>query len=674
MSFLVLVTIIVNTGQTSLSFKKYLENETSDSLVTKSDQTANNVLRVFESFKNQIMSTMQNILRLPPQDRDANMQNIVDNSQNNLISYQILRISKSNDKAISENFIAKKDKQDIKFEDKDPTKIIEKIKVHNTEWISSVLKNGKKNQNQILLKNLTNIQEINLPIMSIAVTFPLVNDGDIIVGVITAWQTEIIKSLGQSKLEKGIILDQNGNIFASQILNEMKTKSNYKSLSIFETASASSIRNGFKNNYVGIDGKNYFGSFTIIPELNNLIVIYEKDSKISEKQIIYTMVKSIAWSLFLVVLALGLAYYSSEGVTKNLRVLTNVTQQIANGQFLQKVNLNSQDEVEVLGQSINQMSYKIQMLLASTAEKARLEQELETAKVVQTTFFPKKDIHLENLKVTGFYTPASECGGDLWGHFEISDGIQLVYIADAMGHGAPAALVTAMAYSTCMTISDLMKSKEFETKSPASILARMNRVINEAVSGTISMTCFIAIIDFNKGKISYANAGHNFPIIIPSSPKDKRGQKTPKSLQKISSIKPVSLSLKGVPLGIDKNAQYEEKEVELIAGDKLFLFTDGLIECESPDGKVWSRKKLIEKILTYANLDYLNLKNKIINDAGKFFATQPLKDDITIVVAEIDKNWSISKQNGENIVESSFNTKEVTLNLDISDLDDSIAS
>jgi serine phosphatase RsbU (regulator of sigma subunit) len=319
-------------------------------------------------------------------------------------------------------------------------------------------------------------------------------------------------------------------------------------------------------------------------------------------------------------------------------MVTEATSRIAQGDLKHRIPPTSADEVGLLAMSVNNMSKKISHLMASQIEKARFEKELETARMVQGTFFPKADIKLPNTSVTGFYQPASECGGDLWGHFTIEDGLEFVFIADAMGHGAPAALVTAMAYSTTMTIADIVKSESSFRDSPAKILDRLNRVIYEAVRGTISMTFFASILDTRNGTITYANAGHNFPVIMPLKGDDERLPKTAKA-SKGKGHQPISLKLMGTPLGIDPNATYSDKTSELRAGDKIFYFTDGLIECTSPKGEMIGRKTLLERIARDVNLGPEEMKHDIVNYAFEFFANQPLADDITVVVAEISKEW-----------------------------------
>jgi serine phosphatase RsbU (regulator of sigma subunit) len=200
-----------------------------------------------------------------------------------------------------------------------------------------------------------------------------------------------------------------------------------------------------------------------------------------------------------------------------------------------------------------------------------------------------------------------------------------------MGHGAPAALVTAMAYSVIMTISDLFNQNSLE---PKEILHKLNNIIFHAVEGTISMTAFAMILDYERRTVTYSNAGHNFPIFIPKNPHDIRCASS-KSGSKKYTHKVGNMNVMGTILGIAANTEFNQKTMNILPGDRFFLFTDGLIECKSPTGQAWSRKKLTECLLENALLDGAKLKDTVVNKAFSFFNKVPLLDDITVVVVEV---------------------------------------
>lgn len=558
---------------------------------------------------------------------------------------------------------------DVDLDGKSVTEIQEKIATNTKNWLTDLKRKTKTGSVQ--LASLA--KATGLGLANIAVFVKLPNSSDQIVAVLTPWQTKIVEALENGKQHNyaAKVVDKNGTVFASSHTPEMLNGNSISKSGIL-IAARNKLSSGdgvefekpvLKREYY-YNGKTMFGAFSIVPNSNGLIIIAERDHNSAFARLKQTQIAAGLWAALFILLTVFLSYVGSSQITKGLVQVTRATNRIAAGDFAFRLKPGSADEVGVLGHAVNTMSEKIVTLMQNQVEKVRFEQELETARMVQSTFFPKHDIDTGIVRLAGHYQPATECGGDLWGHFTIRPGLELVYIADAMGHGAPAALVTAMAYSTCMTISDLIKDNPELSSSPAKLLDRMNRIILEAVGGSISMTCFAILIDTNAGKLTYSNAGHNFPILVPQNPEDPRAKRK-KGATGLASI---SLQLRGVPLGIDTAAEFSEKTMDLAPGDKIFLFTDGLIECSSEDGTVWGRKQLIEELTeaigSTPEAGAGEIRTKIVSRAFGFFGKQPLADDVTILVAEIDRNWKVQQNPVDVIVES----QEPTPNVEIPDL------
>ena len=139
--------------------------------------------------------------------------------------------------------------------------------------------------------------------------------------------------------------------------------------------------------------------------------------------------------------------FASRGVTNTINELLQGTLKMASGDLSVKLNVKSQDEVGVLAQNFNVMAGEVSRLMMEEKEKSRMASELKTAQTVQNTLFPKSDFKNEQYNISGYYSPASECGGDWWYYYTDNDKVYLL-IGDATGHGAPAALITK-----CCTIS-----------------------------------------------------------------------------------------------------------------------------------------------------------------------------------------------------------------------------
>ena len=313
--------------------------------------------------------------------------------------------------------------------------------------------------------------------------------------------------------------------------------------------------------------------------------------------------------------------------------MVSATKEISTGNFSNKVSIKSKDEVNDLGNAINSMSTKIQTLMESQVEAARQEKELETAKAVQETLLPKSKMSSQILKVDSAYFSASECGGDWWGHLPTDSEVEFICIADATGHGAAAAIVTAMAYSSCVTISQVYTSISALKDAPHMMLERINRVLWGAGHGLTTMTFFAGFIHRRTGLLTFANAGHNPPLLIPRSTSDDR-LKNNKFY--------TTLQSSGAPLGMLSDSTYKPKTMQLIPGDKLFLYTDGLIECRNTGGQMWGKRSMLKTLENIVNSKAENISDSIVKEAFEFFGEQPIEDDVTVVVAETPLKWEKS--------------------------------
>lgn len=513
------------------------------------------------------------------------------------------------------------------FSGKNPLKIFALIDAQAPKKIELV-QSGKNKEIEVF----SLFRDTGLPVMLLARRLKDKNTKDIYWGVLVAKIEGLTKTLKNTDLMQSVVIDSKGKVFATLDEKKMAKGVSYNDLEIVKL-SKRGTDSGYLGRYADSWGNEWLGSFYNIPKFG-LTVLVQGDAKANYAVIQQSVMRTVKLGILFVLIAILFSYFGSTGVTRNLRVAMSATQKIAAGDFNANLKATSSDEVGVLTVSVNMMARQIKNLMASQAQKVRFEKELETAHAVQNTLFPKHQDHRGPIAIVGYSTPASECGGDWWGHFAGEDGLEYVFIADAMGHGVPAALVTAMAYSSCRTIVTSNSLNLEDRRSPKKILEQFNKVLYDAVEGSISMTLFAMVIDYKNNKVTYSNAGHNFPILLPADPEDDRVHKKIKSLQKISPLTPVSLQLAGDSLGITRDAILREESMPLRPGDKFILFTDGLIECTSPQGKAWGRKTLLEKVLLNADKGASDFKNGLIKDATNFFNGQPLADDVTVVVVE----------------------------------------
>lgn len=254
--------------------------------------------------------------------------------------------------------------------------------------------------------------------------------------------------------------------------------------------------------------------------------------------------------------------------------------------------------------------------------QVRMEQELETAHIVQDAFFPPDHTATEHFHFAGFYRPASECSGDWWGHFSPTSGQHYVMIGDAVGHGVPAALVTAMLYSAIQTIAyDILHETDHKL-APGKFLTKLNDVLCKMSRDKWHITFLVGAFDAASGDAILANAGHTMPLVIKSDDQDAKNPRT--------------IVVRGDVLGMSADQKYVEKTVPFGPGDKIFFYTDGLIENTDSHSKALGKTVLTRMLKEYHSHKTEPFLREIVRAAGEFFGKQPLNDDYTIVVVGRD--------------------------------------
>ncbi len=356
----------------------------------------------------------------------------------------------------------------------------------------------------------------------------------------------------------------------------------------------------------------------------DLIVVstVAKEAALSAIQILIR--KSLIFFVILISLTAIVSLIASGTITRALSSLFDATQKVAEGKFDIRVNVTSSDEVGALADNFNIMAAEVARLMEQTAEKARMENELQTAKTVQETLFPENHAQVGPLSISGYYEPASECGGDWWHYCTVGNKIFL-WIGDATGHGAPAALITSAAKSASTIIEKL-------NIGPAKAMELLNRAIYDVSKGRIMMTFFLASYDPDTAELTYTNASHEAPYLI------KNGTENLKK----KDLVPLN-EVNNPRLGQARDTVYEETSVKLEKGDMIFFYTDGVPDIHNPGKEAWGEREFI-KALVSSNKDFPATKESVSRFAHIFQEHRQgavLIDDVTFFVVKNDSTVEI---------------------------------
>ena len=238
--------------------------------------------------------------------------------------------------------------------------------------------------------------------------------------------------------------------------------------------------------------------------------------------------------------------------------------------------------------------------------RERVEQELRVARSIQQASLPKEVPTLQNWQITPYYQPAREVGGDFYDLFELEDGRVTVVMGDAAGKGIPAALVVSATSSVLRAVAQALGSS-----SPSEVLAQVNETLFARIPPNMFVTCFYAILDPKNGSMNYANAGHDLPYLWHGGDCEE-------------------LRARGMPLGLMAGMSYEQKEIELDAGEGVLFYSDGLVEAHDAKGEMFGFRRLRDLIAEHD--DKRALGDFLLRDLYSFVGDGwEQEDDITLL-------------------------------------------
>lgn len=323
--------------------------------------------------------------------------------------------------------------------------------------------------------------------------------------------------------------------------------------------------------------------------------------------------------LFILGVAIVVSVLGASRLTYNISQLYEAVNKIIGGDLNTKVKIESKDEIGVLATGFNLMTDKIQELLKETAEKARMEGELKTAQTVQSMLFPSNYYLDERIEVSGFYEPASECGGD-WYNYNVLEDRAYFWIGDATGHGVSAALITSAAKSAATVIQNMSGLKTSE------IMSYLNQSIAASSGGQVLMTFFVGCLEFKTGRFTFTNASHDTPYLL----KPQEGES-----YKRKHVTPI-IGNQGARLGEDPLGVFEESELQITPGDRLIFYTDGLTEVTNSEKQQWGDGKFLRSLVSAFNnhKELQAITENILKDAYTFRGNEMLHDDVTFFAFE----------------------------------------
>ncbi len=270
----------------------------------------------------------------------------------------------------------------------------------------------------------------------------------------------------------------------------------------------------------------------------------------------------------------------------------------------------SQEDLDLLTVMANVAAIRIEHARLIEVEQSEklMELELAQASEIQTMLLPTGAPVYPSYDFSGHHLPCRTIGGDYYDFVPYSDGRLALVVGDVSGKGLPAALLMSSLQARVQMLKETHPD-------PASAVTLLNRSISERCPAGKFITFFYALLDPVTGRLSYSNAGHNYPLLIRANGAVEQ------------------LGGGGLVLGLFQIAHYEMHEVTLEPGDMLVLYSDGVTEAVNPDDEEFGEDRLAEFFWERRDKTAAEVVKELIEHLRNWHGSNSFADDFTIVLA-----------------------------------------
>lgn len=252
-----------------------------------------------------------------------------------------------------------------------------------------------------------------------------------------------------------------------------------------------------------------------------------------------------------------------------------------------------------------------QVAVAANQFRMRNErQESEYALDIQRGLLPREMPTFPGFTISGAWQPAKMVGGDYYDVFKLGETQLALVIADVSGKGMASALLMSNLQATTKAYATLESS-------PQGLCDKVNRAVCKSISSGKYITFFYAVLDSQRCRLTYSNAGHNPPLLARCNGICRR------------------LETGGTVLGMFADASYEQDSVELSPGDCLVMFTDGITEAADSNNQEFGEDRLISLMGEHAAASATEIGDAIMQEVTQF-CRGDFADDATLLTVAVN--------------------------------------
>lgn len=276
-----------------------------------------------------------------------------------------------------------------------------------------------------------------------------------------------------------------------------------------------------------------------------------------------------------------------------------------------RLNAYTEDDLQILLLLASQVAIIIEKaeLYEQVVEKKRLEAQLEIARHVQLELLPEGDPKLKDFDISAYIFPTEEVSGDYYDWVKIVEDQIGIVVADAVGKGIPAALLTAFLRAS-------LRLAVQTGYAPNVALSKVSNLLWDSVESHQFITAIYGSLDAVNKTFVFSNAGHNPPLLIKPDGEYR------------------FVEYGDLPLGMFREMRYHQHFIKFEAGQVLVLYTDGITEAAREDGEEFGRERLVQRVLEGIDLSAKELIDYIRKGVADFTERKFLDDDGTLFIVK----------------------------------------
>ncbi len=271
----------------------------------------------------------------------------------------------------------------------------------------------------------------------------------------------------------------------------------------------------------------------------------------------------------------------------------------------------TEDDLQTLLLLASQVAIIIEKaeLYEQVVEKKRLEAQLEIARRVQLELLPEHDPKLKDFDISAYIFPTEEVSGDYYDWVRIVEDQIGIVVADAVGKGIPAALLTAFLRASLRLAVQIGYA-------PNIALAKVSNLLWDSVESHQFITAIYGSLDATNKTFVFSNAGHNPPLLIKPDGEHR------------------FVEYGDLPLGMFREMRYHQHFIKFEKGQVLILYTDGITEAAREDGEEFGKERLVETVLGGIHLPAKEMIDFIRKGVADFTERKFLDDDGTLFIVK----------------------------------------